>query len=211
LAASNPEVQAEFYRQCLALTGNQLQTSMINWTDDTIFVLNEIEKINRNKSGDPFCGRLDLARVGLFGHSLGGATAGEACSRDSRFKAVANLDGFQYWDLLDHPITQPLMMMYSQANINCNEMVYNRGGASYYRINVKSATHFNYTDFSLWSPLFKYTGFLGAIDGSRMEVIVNRYLLAFFDKYLKGADSPLFSGPDPNYPEVDIQVRHPKE
>ena len=102
------------------------------------------------------------------------------------------------------------MMMYSQTTGNCNDLIYDRGGNSLYRLNIKSTAHLNYSDFSLWSPLFKYTGFLGSIDGIRMEAIMNQYLLAFFDKYLKGIDSPLLNGPDPNYPEVDFRVRQSK-
>lgn len=211
-AASNPKTQTPLLRQYLALMG-KMQTSLNNWTNDTIFVLNEIERINHSEFGDPLYGRLNLERVGVFGMSFGGATAGEACIRDSRFKVGVNLDGFQYGDLLDYPIKQPFMMMYSQTNptMRANNLIYSKGGASFYRLNIKGTTHFNYCDFSLWSPLFKYAGFLGAIDGNRMEVILNRYLLAVFDKYLKGADSPLLYGPDPSYPEVDFQVRHPKE
>jgi predicted dienelactone hydrolase len=210
-ATNDPEIQAELYRQFLALSPT-MQTSLSNWTVDTIFILNEITRINQSQSGDPLAGRLDLERVGLFGHSFGGATAGEALAKDSRFKAAANLDGLQYGDLLDNPIRKPLMMMYSETNptIRVNDLIYSRSGASYYRLYIKGSTHYNYSDFSFWSPVFKYTGFLGPINGSRMEAIVNRYLLAFFDKHLKGVDSPLLQGPDPSYPEVDFQARHSK-
>jgi predicted dienelactone hydrolase len=210
LSARDPEVQANYYLQYVAQLG-ELQTSLNTWTEDTIFVLNELERITQSQSGDPLAGRLNLERVGVFGHSFGGAIAAQACQRDSRFKAGVNLDGFQLGDLLDHPIQQPLMMMYSQTNTNCNDLIYKRGNNIFYRLSIKTATHMNYTDFSLFSPLFKYTGILGPIDGTRMEVIVNHYLLAFFDKYLKGIDTHLLDGPDPGYPEVNFQVRNLKQ
>jgi hypothetical protein len=37
--------------------------------------------------------------------------------------------------------------------------------------------------------------------------ILNRCLVAFFDKHVMGIASPLLDGPDPNYPEVDFQSR----
>lgn len=40
-----------------------------------------------------FAGRLDLDRVGVLGHSLGGVAAPAACMQDSRFKAAINMDG----------------------------------------------------------------------------------------------------------------------
>ncbi len=38
-----------------------------------------------------------------------------------------------------------------------------------------------------------------------METIINDYVLAFFDKYLKGKDATLLKGPPANYPEVEFK------
>ncbi|MGH7532202.1 MAG: alpha/beta hydrolase family protein [Gemmatimonadales bacterium] len=43
-------------------------------------------------AGSPFAGRLDLARVGIFGHSLGGVAAAAACREDTRCRACLNED-----------------------------------------------------------------------------------------------------------------------
>ncbi|MGB7211244.1 MAG: hypothetical protein WBC97_01335 [Gemmatimonadales bacterium] len=43
-------------------------------------------------AGSPFTGRLDLTRVGIFGHSLGGVAAAAACRADMRFRACLNED-----------------------------------------------------------------------------------------------------------------------
>jgi hypothetical protein len=42
-----------------------------------------------------------------------------------------------------------------------------------------------------------------------MVKIINSYMLAFFDEYLKGERSPLLDGSSPNYPEVTIEIRNP--
>ena len=68
---------------------------------DTRFVLNELAALNSGASPDArhrplpagLAGTLDLTRVGMFGHSLGGATSAEAMAADRRILAGLDLDG----------------------------------------------------------------------------------------------------------------------
>lgn len=39
-----------------------------------------------------------------------------------------------------------------------------------------------------------------------MTIAINRYLLAFFDRHLKGLDAPLLDAVPSAYPEVNFQV-----
>ena len=55
--------------------------------------------------------RLDLKHVGILGFSFGGAVAQEAASLDTRFKAVANLDGWLFGDAANTWIEQPMLIM----------------------------------------------------------------------------------------------------
>ncbi len=67
---------------------------------DTQFVLDERAVLNSGTSPDAghrrlpagLAGTLDLARVGMFGHSLGGATAAMAIAADRRILAGIDLD-----------------------------------------------------------------------------------------------------------------------
>ena len=61
--------------------------------EDAVFVLNQLVKLNANQGSSRFGRRLDLSRVGVFGHSLGGPSAARACQIDRRFRAALNLDG----------------------------------------------------------------------------------------------------------------------
>ncbi|GGY55434.1 alpha/beta hydrolase family protein [Pseudoduganella albidiflava] len=62
-------------------------------------------------------GRLDMGRIGAFGHSFGGATALQVQRTDERVKAAVNLDGTVYGDL-DQPWTEPFMILQSVHAIN---------------------------------------------------------------------------------------------
>lgn len=61
------------------------------WTKDTQFVIEQVRKLN----SDPglFQGRLDLSRMGIFGHSMGGRVAVQACQVIPGIGACLNQDG----------------------------------------------------------------------------------------------------------------------
>ena len=73
---------------------DQLANKLVQaWTADTGFALDQLERLNASDPSGRFLGRLDMQRVGVFGHSLGGATALLFCHDDSRCKAGIDVDG----------------------------------------------------------------------------------------------------------------------
>ena len=64
------------------------------WLGDVRFVLDSLERLNEEDK--LLAGQLDLAQVGIVGHSFGGSTAAAAVQRDPRFRAGINLDGTDF-------------------------------------------------------------------------------------------------------------------
>ncbi|MDR4210681.1 carboxylic ester hydrolase, partial [Bacillus thuringiensis] len=60
------------------------------WEENVVLVLKQIEKVNPNDKTGFFTGRMDTSRIGMFGHSEGGATAVQILAIDSRVKEAIN-------------------------------------------------------------------------------------------------------------------------
>jgi hypothetical protein len=79
-----------------------------------------------------------------------------------------------------------------------------------YYLSIGGTRHFNFSDLPLrlLPParlLFRAAGYIGSIRPERGVEITNAYLVAFFDKYLKGVESGLLR--TPTYPEVELEKR----
>jgi hypothetical protein len=183
------------------------------WTDDTLFLINELEGIQAGERESLFVGKLDMARLGIFGQSFGGVTAVQVCSVDDRCQAGINLDAGLPRDYtgraIDFHLKQPFMFMLNEGAAHNRSRILGTLENTAYGVTVRGTTHFNFTDLYLYSPALKFTKAFGPIDGYRMVKIINSYTLAFFDEYLKGERSPLLDGPSPQYPEVTIEMRNP--
>ena len=59
---------------------------------DVKFVLNELWRVDTTLGG-PFHNRLDLTRIGVMGHSLGGEIALSILQHESRVRAAVWIDG----------------------------------------------------------------------------------------------------------------------
>ena len=58
---------------------------------DALFVVERLEALNRAEPR--FAQLLDLSKIGVVGHSIGGVAAGRTCQLDQRFKSCLDLDG----------------------------------------------------------------------------------------------------------------------
>jgi pimeloyl-ACP methyl ester carboxylesterase len=190
--------------------------------EDAAYVLDQLTKRNERDPEKLVTGRLDLSRVGILGHSFGGAAAAEACWLDPRFKAVIDLDGNLYGEVADAGASQPFFSMRSdgqpptEAELHAadpherlgNEMealdwkrkeswLAHRGG---YELMIRNASHINFSDRPLFSPLKRLTGGGGIAPGRALQ-IADAYILAFFDRTLNQQPENLLDGPAERFPE----------
>ena len=118
------------------------------WVEDTRLVVDELARLAR-RPGSRFAGRLDLTRLGAFGHSMGGVASAAFCARDRRCDAAINLDGSpQYGDLIDRPSKRPFLMVYSDRifRVGVSDLIY-RKGRPYWRAVLSKSGHLNFGDW----------------------------------------------------------------
>jgi predicted dienelactone hydrolase len=194
----------------------QLATRLVKaWSADMSFALDQLERLNSSDPSGKFLGRLDLQRVGIFGHSLGGATALQFCHDDPRCKAGIDVDGAPLGSVIAEGVTQPFMFLLSDhghesdaetrpvmANIRS---IYDRLPCDRrLEIIIRGANHFGFSD-GLKSPLVMSTlHMLGIVpvEGRRQIALTAHYVSKFFDVYLKGepvSELRIHS----EYPEID--------
>ncbi|MHC4106200.1 MAG: alpha/beta hydrolase family protein, partial [Planctomycetota bacterium] len=182
------------------------------WAEDVSSLINQIDIIN--KEAGFFAGKLDPDRIGVAGHSFGGAAAGQATLIDPRIKAGMNIDGLQNGDLVKDNLTRPFMFMAShlipfsdEDGARFADPFYERSESTSYIMLIKKTKHENFSDLPFMGFLMNKM-FSGDINSDRCANIINTYLLAFFDKHLKGEYSPLLNGLSSDYPEVVLWSRN---
>jgi predicted dienelactone hydrolase len=174
---------------------------------DQSFVLDQLALLNDSPPTERFSGRLALDRVGNFGQSWGAAVTLLACLRDSRFAASVPEDGSFPAAVARAGLDLPVMFMKRDGATATVALRTLRGPG--YNLIFDGFGHMDFTDFALYPGVSSADSYLlGTVEGLRAVHVVNAYLLAFFDQYLKGEESPLLSGPSSDYPEVEFEARN---
>lgn len=186
---------------------------------DIHLILDRLSTLNRTEL---FKGCIDTGRVGIFGHSLGGATAVETASCEpERIAAALNYDAPQFiWDRnKDITLRTPVFFMSStnarvgRKDINMegiNGAWFDSASAPVYELTIKGAGHYNFSDLT-YIPFLKMMGLIGPIDGTRAGTMIKAYTLAFFDRYLKLRPAPILARVPEEWKELDLKSRNTVE
>lgn len=103
----------------------QMHQAIEPWISDVHFVLDQLEKLTSNNASI-FYQRFDQENIGIFGHSMGGATAIQICRRDARVKAGVNLDGSLFGSDVTKKFDKPCMFMLSEDTVKIFERPWTR-------------------------------------------------------------------------------------
>ncbi|WP_337035443.1 alpha/beta hydrolase family protein [Paenibacillus illinoisensis] len=193
---------------------------------DASFVLDTLTQWNKHDPNGLLEGKLDLDRVGIFGHSYGGATTAEALAQDERFKAGLSLEGGFWGTVSTTAMKQPFMyimsgetaksfapdatekdkVFYPEFEPDLDHVMTHSLNDTYY-LTVDGFFHQSFTDISLISPPL----FAKGMTPEHNVDITRSYTLAFFDRYLKGEEEqPLLKGPSARFPEATYDNTYTK-
>ena len=150
-----------------------------------IFTIDQLEKWNEEGS---LKGKLDLDKIGVFGHSVGGGSAGNVAMKDARVKAAVNLDGIQWGSKIDSAYHIPYLYVsadWPAEHEDINAHVYKYKSSDYfYETKLLKSGHPNFMDIPFMIPVNSVAG-TGEIDPYLGNEIVTNLVSTFFDKHLK--------------------------
>ena len=182
-------------------------------TGDMHFVLDTILEKAEGMEEVPFR-LINTDHIGLFGHSMGGATAVQIGRERKDIDAVIDLEGTMAGEYVDfekgyelyneEPYQVPVLDVNSKAvrdqidalereHADANWKYVNdylgENAADYREVIFYGAGHLNFTDLPLFSRILAKMLGVGEVDARTCIEDVNEVVLLFFNDHLKGEDS----------------------
>jgi dienelactone hydrolase len=176
---------------------------------DVLFALDQLEIMNADPKS-PFAGLLDLNRVGVAGHSLGGITASEACRADARFKACLNFDGLQNGgpfstEAAATPPKQPFLFLTKESQLHSRLIEKFESTSESYWVVIHGAAHESFTD----GPQLQPSLLPGPNRADHVIRLIEKYALAFLEHALRGKPANLLTD-NVDGQEVSVNVFPPR-
>ena len=195
---------------------------MSAWIADTKFVLDQLQELNANDPAGRFKGKFDMQKVGIAGHSLGGATAAQFCHDDPRCKAGIDIDGMPFGNVIQDGLHQPFFFLMSDHSRESGsepqtverniESIYDHvPEGKRWGMSITGANHFTFSDQMFTkSPILMFflrrAGVMGPLEKRRGLAITGACVHTFFDVYLKGAPVEEMNSLPDLYPELKIGI-----
>jgi hypothetical protein len=185
---------------------------------DASFVLDQLHNSSVTSQLIPGSSHgLNVSKVAMFGHSLGGVASAAAMLNDSRIAGGLNMDGSMWGPVVQKGLDRPFMLMAHTYHTRANDSSWfdiwpNLRG---WKLDIELANSLHYT-FSDFPIVLQTLGIvpnattannlhLTDLNGSRALKIVTTYVTAFLDMVLKCKPSPLLQGPVAAFPEVTFE------
>ncbi|WP_405055796.1 alpha/beta hydrolase [Kribbella sp. NBC_01505] len=167
---------------------------------DITFVLSQLKTIDLP---------LDLRRVGIYGHSAGGATAAQALYENPVLKSAINLEGYldylpfnpgdpnELFPIAEHGTDRPLQLTgtdgYRDARFDSSWSAVLSHGGPVRRTELTNANHWVFTDLGTMIPQCQQAGLMtaearakqiGTITPARSVPWIRNSVRSFFDRTL---------------------------
>ncbi|MGK5643059.1 alpha/beta hydrolase family protein [Streptomyces sp. URMC 126] len=161
--------------------------------------------------------RVDRARIGMAGHSIGGASAVEVLGQDARVSAAADMDGDFFTDPPAGGVKKPVLLLGAARAGDLGGPMDTWSPAWKHMtgwkrwLDVGKGGHMSFTDMHWLAdqvglppgvPPEDAAGAFGTISSDRSNALTRAYLVAFFDRQLRNAPGKLLDGPSAEFPEV---------
>ncbi|ORL44929.1 carboxylic ester hydrolase [Zunongwangia atlantica 22II14-10F7] len=187
------------------LTDYVAAKSIQRWSNDISSVIDHLEN---DKQLSFIATHMKKSGIGVFGHSHGGAAAGQALLDDKRIEAAINIDGTQWGDMINSTLNKAFASISSawpeeHPNFN-NQAFRNKSNADFYNIRINNTGHSNFMDIPLMVnvPAINEAGDMAPF---KAYEITNSLILKFFNKYLLNKQNNIYAIEN-KFEEVSIQT-----
>ncbi len=198
------------------------------WAEDASFVIDQL--LSPKSVAGRYAHRIDIGRIGMMGHSMGGAAALEACLEDDRLKACVDLAGAPFGKVVEKGLGKPTLIVESQP-VYSDEELESKGrtreqwdqmgqeirdmwrsvfskerSVPAYFVLIKGTGHLSFSDapFVMPDTITRFGGEI--IDSTYGFEITMACIRRFFSYYLKDETSQPLERLSKDYPEVSLEV-----
>jgi predicted dienelactone hydrolase len=197
----------------------QLQTTVEGVEDRPWDVIHLINRFERMKPEDPLAGMVDMARVGVTGHSFGALTSLRVAAMDARVKAIvpqAPVDANLSWIGLPSPVrlSIPVMVQAAHADqtLEWDDNVVPTLAAlqkPWWLLDIVAGGHFTFSDLCAFDLAAAVETVKVDIPGADLKAVledgcgptsppasvaqplINHFAVAFFNAHLRGSGKSL--------------------
>ena len=167
---------------------------------------------------------LNVSKVGMFGHSLGGAATAAAMVNESRIAGGVAMDGALFGPVVQSGLDRPFMFMahtnHTRTSVPTDIDPYHSWSQFWANqrawkldIMLANSQHYTFTDFPIVLETLGIVSnattnaklLVTDLNGARALNIVTTYVTAFLDMVLKCKSPALLQGPVAAFPEVTFE------
>lgn len=190
---------------------------------DTSFVLNQLDALSHGADPDTdhhpvprgLAEALDLTRIGLFGHSLGGVNVASSMYADSRFDAGMDIDGGAEGPVVQAGLDRPFLIVDGNKSSRATLPDYQTFWTHLHRwhrdIALLGSGHDSFTDLEAFYPQLaqvlplptsELVHLFGTIAPARAVAWQQTYPRAFADQMLTHHRRRVLNQPSSRFPEI---------